>query len=137
VKFVVINPKKRTIETVDCESLIDAQTAAGLGNVDHGMLAARIGYVVDEFGLYSSPMTQSYFGIKGRLIAGVSVLYGIDDAGENVPLMKSQVPDATFYLGVNDVEAAIARGEVARPISSFNGREFWRWPQPAPKGVIR
>ena len=137
MKFVVINPKKRTVETVRCESLIDAQTAAGLGNVDHGMLARRIAYVVDEFGLYANPLTQSYSGIAGRLIAGVSILYGIDEAGETVDLMKSQVPDVTFFLGVHDVEAAIERGEIIRPVSSFNGQEFWHWPQPAPKGMIR
>jgi hypothetical protein len=140
-KFVIVNPKARKIEAVDFESLIHAQALAGLGNVDHGVLGRgvrySIGYVVDEFGLFVPAAEQSYFGSCGLLIAGPAVFYGFDEAGETVDLRRSEFPDVTFYLGVNDVEAAINREEIERPFMAVNGVELWHWPQPAPYGMTR
>jgi hypothetical protein len=137
VKFVVINPKYRTIVTTNADSLHEAQVSVGLGSVDHGLIARGIGYVVDEFGLYKPVAQQHYFGCAGRLIAGASVFYGIDEAGETVPLMRSQIPNVRWYLGANDVEAAIERGKIQRPQIAVNGTVLWQWPQPAPKGFTR
>jgi hypothetical protein len=137
MKFVIIHPKGRTVVTVDKPSLHAAQAEAGLGNVDHGSIGRGIGYVVDEFGLYRPVDQQHYFGCAGRLIAGASVFYGVDEAGETIDLMKSQIPDVRFYLGANDVEAAIERGEIERPQVVINRSILWRWPQPAPKGFMR
>lgn len=142
MKYVTIDPKTRKIETVEAESLHDAERTIGLdpGQTDHGSLGrdsgGGIGYVVFEYGLYVPSAEQSYFGIAGRLIAGAAVLYGFDEAGESVDLMKSTIPDVRFYLGINDVEAAIERGEIARPALTINGSAIWEWPAPAPPGMM-
>jgi hypothetical protein len=135
MKFVIIDPKQRAVMSVNCEDIIEAQKMAGLGNVDHGVLGmsprSGIGYCVDEYGLFDPPPAeQSFCGCAGRLIAGSAVLYGFDEAGETIDLMKSAVPDVHFYLGVNDVEAAIDRGEIKRPIISVGDAVIWQWPQP-------
>jgi hypothetical protein len=140
-RFVVVNPFARKIEAVETETLIDAQTLAGLGNVDHGVLGRgphfSIGYVVDEFGLFVPVSEQKYFGTCGVLIAGTAVFYGFDQAGETVSIRRSEFPDVTFYLGINDVEAAITREEVERPVIAVNGMVIWEWPNPAPADMAR
>ena len=132
MKFVAINPKAKTVETIDAPEVPDALLMIGLtpGEVDHGMLAPRLGYVVHQYSLFVPPAEQSYFSVAGRLIAGPCLMYGVGEAGETVPLMKSMLPFVRFYLGVNDVEAAIERKEVLRPQMSVNNDVIWAWPQP-------
>lgn len=139
MKFVVINPKLRAVTTVEERELRDALLGAGVDpdKVDHGLIDRRLGYVVFEYGLFMAPGEQDYFGMNGRLIAGTAVLYGINEAGETVDTFKAKIPDVRFYLGANDVEAAIERGEIARPKMSVNGEEIWAWPSPPPKGAMR
>jgi hypothetical protein len=136
-RFVIVNPRDRTVKGVNCDSLIDAQVMAGLGNVDHGQIARGLGYVVDEFGLFAPVSEQKYFGLFGHLIAGPAVFYLFDEMGETIDLRRSEFPDVRFYLGVNDVEAAIYRGEIERPFMAVNGVEYWRWPQQPPEGFTR
>ena len=137
MRFVIVNPHKRTVAGVDVEGLIDAQALAGLGNVDHGTLAPGLGYVVDEFGMFTPVSEQKYFGLFGHLIAGPAVFYRFDEAGETIDLRRSEFPEVRFYLGINDVEAAIDRREIERPFMAVNGVELWHWPQPAPDGFTR
>lgn len=139
MKFVVINPKARTIETVDAKELHDAERGAGLNpdSVDHGVLAPGLAYVVYEFGHFVPAAEQSYFSINRTLISGAAVLYGIDEAGETIDIMKSGIPDVRFYLGANDVEAAIERNEIRRPQMAVNGQQIWAWPNPAPREFQR
>jgi hypothetical protein len=136
-RFVIVNPRARKIEAVECESVMDAQDIAGLGNVDHGVIAQGLGFVVDEFGLFVPPAQQAYFGLFGKLIAGTAVFYAFDEMGETLSLRASEFPDVRWYLGVNDVEASIAREEIERPIIAVNGMVLWEWPQPAPAGFTR
>lgn len=132
MKFVAIYPNVKIIETIDAPEVPDALLMIGLtpGEVDHGMIAPRIGYVVHQYGLFVPPADQSYCSVAGRLIAGPCLMYGVGEHGETIPLTKSIAPYVTFYLGVNDVEAAIARKEVRRPQMSVNGDVTWVWPQP-------
>ena len=135
MKFVIIDPKQRTVTTVDCEDIIEAKALAGLGDVDHSTIGrgpnGGIAYCMGDQSMFDPPPAQqSYCGCAGRLIAGTAILYGFDEAGKEVDLMKSAVPDVQFYLGVNDVEAAIDRGEVKRPVIAVNGTVIWQWPQP-------
>jgi len=132
MKFVVIDPITRSVRTVDHETLREAQASAGLGNVDHGMLSRNLGYVVYEFGLFVPAERQYFFGMAGRLFAGRCVMYGCDERGETVPLMKSQIPDVRWFLGKNDVEAAIVRGEIIRPYLAIGPDKIWEWPEPRP-----
>jgi hypothetical protein len=134
-RFVVVNPRKRTKEIIECDSIVDAQASVGLYGVDHGVICHGLGYCVYEYGLFVPPLEQSYFGLGGHLIAGPAVFYGFDETGETVDLRLSEFPDVRFYLGINDVEAAIDRGEIERPFMAVNGVELWHWPQPAPEGM--
>jgi hypothetical protein len=134
-RFVVVNPRKRTIEGVTFDSVIEAQESIGLHGVDHGVICRGLGYCVYEFGLFVPVAEQHYFGIGGQLIAGPAVFYGYDQAGETIDLRVSEFPDVRFFLGINDVENAIHIGEVERPFMAVNGVELWHWPQPAPEGM--
>ena len=131
-RFVVINPRKRTVEAVTFDDVVQAMATVGLASVDHGVLGRGLGYCIYEHSLFVPPSEQHYCGLGGHLIAGPAVLYGFDHEGETVDLLLSQIPDVTFYLGVNDVEAAIYRGEIERPFIAVNGVRHWEWPQPAP-----
>jgi len=135
--FVIVNPRKRIIEGVQCDSVFEAQRHAGLAKVDHGVIAKGLGYVVDEFGLFVPTAEQYYFGLFGKLIAGTAVFYAFDQMGEALSLRTSEFPDVRMYLGVNDVEAAISRGEIERPFMAVGGAVLWEWPQPAPSGFTR
>jgi len=134
LKFVIVKPKERTIETVDAKELVLAEEMAGLkpNAVDHGTLSRSLAYVVYEFGLFVPAEEQSYFSIGHRLIAGPCVLYGYDERGDTVDVLKSQIPDVRWYLGKNDVEAAIDAGEIMRPKAHRNGVKLWQWPEPPP-----
>jgi hypothetical protein len=134
-RFVVVNPRKRTKEIIECDSVVEAQASVGLYGVDHGSICRGLGYCVYEFGMFVPVAEQHYFGIGGHLIAGPAVFYRYDEMGDTVDLRLSELPDVTFYLGVNDVEAAIDRNEVQRPFMAVNGVELWHWPQPAPEGM--
>jgi hypothetical protein len=135
MRFVIVDPKQRTIKTVDCADIIEAQDLAGLGDVDHGMIGRNpkggIAYCIGDQSMFEpSPAQQSYCGLAGRLMAGPLVLYAFDERGETKDLRRSEVPDVQWYLGVNDVEAAIDRNEIARPIIAVNDIILWQWPQP-------
>ena len=136
MKYVLINPILRTALGGDYHTLQDAERAAGLDpdHVDHGMISRRIGYVVYEFGLFIPPAQQHYFAIGRSLIAGPAVLYGCDQFGESVDLMRSTIPDIRWFLGQNDVEAAIEAGDIARPQTSINNEVTWQWPDAHPWG---
>src|SRR6187431_2878619 len=114
-RFIAVNPRKRTKEVISHNTVFDAQEAIGLTAVDHGIICQGLGYCVYEYGLFVPVSQQHYFGIGGQLIAGPAIFYGFDETGETVDLRLSELPDVTFYLGVNDVEAAIDRGEINRP----------------------
>jgi hypothetical protein len=134
MRYVLINPVLRTATAGDYASLQDAEVAAGLdpGAVDHGMITRSIGYVVYEFGLFVPPAQQHYFAMGRGLIAGAAVLYGVDAWGESVNLHRSTIPDIRWFLGMNDVEAAIEAGEIIRPETAINGVVTWRWPDAHP-----
>ena len=136
MKYVLINPTLRTALSGDYATLQDAEVAAGLDptKVDHGMISRSIGYVVYEFGLFVPPAQQHYFAMGRQLIAGASVLYGVDAWGESVNLLRSTIPDIRWFLGVNDVEAAIVAGEIIRPQTAINGAVTWQWPDAHPWG---
>lgn len=136
MKYGIIKPKQRQVLVEHFETIHDAQAFAGLDNVDHGVLATGLGYVVYEFAMFVPPAQQSYFGLCGRLIAGPAVLYGFNKLGDTIPLRRSEIPDVSFYLGVNDIEAAIERGEITRPYMEINNIRLWQWPHPAPKGFM-
>ena len=131
MQYVLINPILRATLGRSYASLQDAEVAAGLdpGKVDHGMISRSIGYVVYEYGLFVPPAEQHYFAIGKTLVAGPAVLYGVNAWGEGVDLWQSTIPDVRWFLGANDVEAAIEAGDIIRPQTSVNGLVTWQWPE--------
>ena len=128
MQFMIVDPRKRTVEAFDGE-LDGAKVAAGLDPhaVDHGTIAPGLAVVVYEYSLYVPPHKQAYCGVNGTLVAGPAVFYRYDQHGETVDLWKSEFPDVRFYLGINDVEAAFERGEIARPFTAVNDNVIWQF----------
>jgi hypothetical protein len=134
--FIVVNPRRRAVEAVDANTVPEVRDMIGLGNVDHGIAMPGLGYCVYEFSLFVPPSEQHYFGLRGTLFAGPTIFYAFDAvSGETLRLRRSEFPEVRFYLGINDVEAAIQRGEVERPFMAVNGVRLWEWPQPAPESM--
>ena len=131
--FIVVNPRKRTVEAIKADSVSEARTVVGLGDVDHGIAMPGLGYCVYEYSLFVPAQEQHYFGLGGKLFAGPTIFYAFDSVtGETLRLRRSEFPEVRFYLGINDVEASIQRGEIERPFMAVNGVRLWEWPQPAP-----
>jgi hypothetical protein len=133
VKFGIVNAAESKAEIVDLPDVQDAILAAGLkrGEVDFGSVSRHLAFIVFEYGLFTPPEEQSYFGMAGRLVAGNAVLFGVDDAGETVDL--EQLPPIRFFgRGREEAEMAIAMGVVARPQTAINGVVLWQWPDPQP-----
>lgn len=143
-RFIIVNPQQRSVAAMTFDSLREAKVAAGLDPdaTDHGSIQIGskglygLGYCVYEYSLFVPVERQHYFSLFRLLIGGPAVFYGYDEAGETIDLRKSEFPDVRFYLGINDIEAAIERGEVQRPFMAANGVTMWEWPSPAPAGFV-
>jgi hypothetical protein len=130
-RYVIVDPRIRKAFAVDVETIQEAKRIAEIGNVDHGQLARGLGYCVYEYAMFEPPPDkQAYCSINGHLIPGPAVLYGYDEAGETIDLRLSEIPTIRWYLGINDVEAAIERGEIVRPYVAVNDEVLWEWPAP-------
>ena len=137
-KFVIVRPEERAVETIEAPTLQAAEDAAGLHpmSTDHGVIAKPwdgmpgIAFVVYEYSFFVNRGEQSFFAIGSRLIAGNAVFYGFDEAGETVDMPPFERP--RWFANANEVEAAIAAGDIIRPRNS--GLD-WEWPQPRPEGL--
>ena len=137
MRFVIIDPRKQTVSDCHADSLDDVYPQAGLDRMkcDHGFIRPlSVGFIVYEFGLFDPPVSQSYFGLFGRFLAGNCILYGVDSGGETVDV--ETVPATRFFGNDLDaIERAFAACEVHRPVMTFQGDVIWKWPEPAPKGM--
>lgn len=150
----IIEPAKRATRAFKVEQpdVAEAMHEAGLspGQVDFGTIKRDpdtgdgISIVVAEFGMYEPVSQQNYFVISRRLVAGNAVLFAFDRAGKTVEMKPGDLPIITYLNGVEEIEAAIGRGEVRRPklsITSVDGHgratteHLWRWPDPAPPHI--
>ena len=145
-RFIGVNVKHQQILEIVAISLVTAQASLGLTKVDHGVLkresdGSGLGYVVDEFGWYKPADDQFYAIVLGRAIAGNAVIYAFDYAGKTIdaePNLLDFVRGHMSWLPTRaDLERAIALSAVARPEISINGQVVWRWPGPAPAGIMR
>ena len=134
MKFVIIKAKEKEVCVVDCKTLHDAETLAGLNRneVDHGTVKRGVGYVVYEFGHFMPVSEQHYFAMAGRLIAGNAVLYGYDELGKTIDL--DQAPIVFFFEDLGEIERAFGGGICQRPQLTVNGEVLWQWPDPPPRG---
>jgi hypothetical protein len=130
MKYVVVDPAKKTVQTVNLDTFAAAMRTVGLKNVDHGSLTRHLAYCVDEYGMYKKTQDQHYFSIGPVLFAGGAVLYEVDDAGETIDIKKE--PPVCFYRDANEVERAITLKQIKRPIVAVGNDLIWQWPQPKP-----
>lgn len=133
MKYSVVDPKARSVITVDAETYQEACMAANLepGAMDHGVLfrdedGNGMGIWVYEYSLMVPPAEGYYFSIGPALYCGNAVIYGFDGMGETIDIDKP--PPIMFYKSHMEVEAAIQRQEIIRPHTSVNGEVFWEWP---------
>jgi hypothetical protein len=138
MKFAIVDPHIKRFAIVDVDSKKqNVKAVAGLGDVDFGVVARTpdgggIGIMVGEHGLFVPPAEQSYFEIAGKLYAGAAVLYAFDDAGITIDV--GALPAVRFFENADDVEAAIAIGQIERPRMAINNVPIWSWPGPSPWG---
>jgi hypothetical protein len=125
---------------VEAANLDEAKRAVGLDprQVDHGVVwrdlrSGGVSIVVYEFGLFVNQDRQRYFAINNQLFAGTAVLYGFDAAGETVDLRE--LPPVYFFGNAGEVERAIARRQINRPVLAVNDEVLWRWPEPPPADI--
>jgi hypothetical protein len=130
MKYVIVDPAKKTVQTVNVDTFETAKAIVGLKMVDHGSLTKHLAYCVDEYGLYKDPRDQNYFSIGPILFAGGAVFYEVDDMGETINIKKE--PPVMFYRDASQVEHAITLKQVIRPTVAVNGDVLWRWPQKKP-----
>ena len=60
---------------------------------------------------------------------------GLSEHAVHSLLSDAIIENIDFYSAA-DVEAAISRSELNRPQITVNGKVIWRWPEPAPKGMM-
>jgi hypothetical protein len=134
MKYCIVDPVAFTVKTVECGTAHQAYKMAGLDpmRVDHGTVfvaddGSGIAIVVFEFGLFVPPEEGHYFSIGERLYVGGAVLYAYDGQGETIDI--PQVPPVMFYKSHAEVERAIHRGEIIRPVMAVNNKVIWQWPE--------
>ena len=137
MKFYAIKPADCAIEAIEASEPWEAYKTLGLDRmgVDHGVVArvadgGGVGIVVYEFSLFVPVNEQRWFSIMGQLFGGNALLYGFDVHGETCDF--DPPPPVVFYRSADEVEAAIARGEVKRPQMAVNQNVLWRWPDEHP-----
>ena len=140
MKFLAIKPKDKKLVWIDTNTLKAAEVSAGLVSVDHGMFwrnpntGKSLAYVVYEYGFFVRPDKQTYAIVFGKLIAGNCVCYAVNEIGDTINVESDMISekDVTWLPTQYDVEIAIAKGQVNRPIIAVNGVIEWKWPEPAP-----
>jgi len=133
MKYVAVLVEGRVAVELDQPTFADALSAVGLSlnHIDHGMVRPGVGIAVYEFGLYVPAKRQRFFSIDRKLYAGTALLYGVDARGETVDLASDSVA-VRFYADLPEIERAIARGQIDRPVFAAGGEVLWRWPEPRP-----
>ena len=133
-RYIVIDPRAKQETVMHLRSFDDALLEAGLkaGNVDHGPIRRGVMIVV---GMNSTmEQKQHFFSIDRRLYGGGAVLYGYDGKGEtcDIGLDYCRHWFCRWYDNVPDIEAAIAAGDIDRPVLGPRDDIIWRWPEPPP-----
>ena len=118
MKFMIVDAKARQLRLEDHEEMDGALASADLkrGEIDHGVLLPGLGYVVYEYGMFTSPELQHYWGFGGRLIAGNAVLYHFNHRGETADVTdehhRQTVSMTEFFVDAQAVELAIQHKRV-------------------------
>jgi len=133
VKYIAVLTQGQVAIGIDAATFDDALGVIGLSprHIDHGIVRRGIGIALYEFGLYIPATRQQFFSIDRKLYAGSAILYGVGASGETIDLDLDPTM-FRFYSDVPEIERAIARGEIDRPIFAAGGEVLWRWPEPRP-----
>lgn len=140
MRFIIIDPRERTVRDVECKELRGAVIQSGLepDRTDHGSFGRDetghgYGFVVYEFGLFVPKDRQHYFALNRYLVAGTLVQYGYDQMGDTID--AKPLPTPPRWLTGDEAEAEMQAGTLDRPQQSVNGEVLWRWPEPNKIGV--
>ena len=143
MKYGKIDAAAHKLTVIESGSWDSAKMMCGLKplETDHGTIRhmegeGGIGIVVAEYGLFEPPLNQHYFAIGANLYAGDAMLFAYDGAGETIDFDDRELP-IRWFATAQEVERAIAMGEIARPAIRFNGATMWQWPDPPAPGTRR
>jgi hypothetical protein len=137
MNFIAIDPRQRTVKFVEAKTLTETYPAVGLdlGEVDHGTVlrdadGSGAAIVVYQYSLYIPPEEAYYFSLGRTLYSGGAILYAFDSKGDTCDFktIADAPPPIMFYKDHHQVEAAIQRNEIARPITAVNDEVLWKWP---------
>jgi len=82
-----VDPFTRTVEVIEFEDFTTARAVVGTGNLDHAILGREdettICLFVDGEGYYKPDMRWWSFAGYSNPLAGIGVIYGADEAGED------------------------------------------------------
>jgi hypothetical protein len=125
--FVIVDPATASARREEHPSLRAALGSVGLSveGSDAGLLRPGLGYAIGSWALVGDPRT--YYAIEGKLLNGPVVLFGRTADGRTDGAPKPTRLKVTWFAGVADVEAAIAKGDVVRPVRTFDGEVTWAW----------
>jgi hypothetical protein len=134
MRFVIVDPSSAKVKKVEAEKLHDVYPLVNLkpGEVDFATLYLDkegwgVSIIVYELGLFMPVEVARYFSIGNSLFVGGAVLFQFDAEGDTIDF-DLQPPPVMFYRDHYEVEYAIQKGDIRRPITSINGEEVWRWP---------
>ena len=130
MKYGIIDATAKELKVIEADDIKDAEKQAGLnpGELDFGSFYRGLGYCVYEFGLMQPPDKTKYCSYKKTLIAGNAVLYGVDERGETIDFELSMLHSPIVFMNGDEVEEAISKGQVHRPIMAVNEEVLWSWP---------
>lgn len=133
MRFLVIDPQKREVRSVEAEGF-DALRGTELGKVglDFSSTPIRgLTLAIYEYSLVKPLPGAEYWSWNGHLFCGTAILYWVDEGGETVsvpPELDENVrPTWLMTADPNEVERKIERGEVRRPFTAVNGVRVWEW----------
>lgn len=131
IQYGIVDPHICALALIRAEDFDTAKRAAGLHplQVDHGPVTRNVAICVAEDGLLEAKPGAAYFALARQLYAGSAVLYGFNERGETVDFVPDTrlMDSLRFYRTAAEADAAIRRGEIARPRQTVNGMVLWEW----------
>lgn len=127
IDVIVIDAATASLRREVHASVDAALLSVGLRVPDsnRGPLRPGLNVALAVWALVGDPST--YYAIDGQLFNGPAVLFAADADGREVSVPTPINIKVTWFGDVDDVERAIAAGEVSRPRRSVSGVVTWSW----------
>lgn len=100
--FGLVRPETKSARLAQFPSLLEAQKAIGLVQVEHQKLAHRLRCAVALVDSANPAAGPPFFAIGKRLLTGPAVLYEIDWGGNTCDL--AELPDIRWFDSLDEVE---------------------------------